>query len=146
MQAIIVGDDRAACSLAERLLNGHHGVSLVVSDPHRADVMAMQFPEALVVCGSGTDRQSLDHARAMDADTIFALADNDASNIVTCLLAEQLFKIPARMALLSGADSILAFETLGIDCLCGPEIIADAMIGHASAELRAPVETGNARR
>lgn len=146
MQAIIVGDDRSARSLAERLLNGHHEVSLVVSDPHRAEEIAIQFPEALVVCGPGTDRQSLAHARAMDADVIFALADSDSSNIVTCLLAERIFSIPARMALSSCADGVVAFEALGIDCLCGPEIIAGAMVDRAAAELRAPVETGSTRR
>jgi trk system potassium uptake protein TrkA len=146
MQAIIVGADSSTCSLAERLLDQHHEVSLVVSDPHRAEEIALRFPEALVVCGPGTDRQSLAHARAMDADAIFALADSDSSNIVTCLLAERLFNIPTRMALSSCADDVVAFEALGIDCLCGPRIIADAMIDKASAGLRAPLETGSARR
>lgn len=128
MQAIIVGGDTIACCIADRLLHERHGVSIIEEDPRRAEELAMRYPSALVVCGAGTDSVSLTHARAADADVIFALAGSDSANIVTCLLSERLFGIRNRLALSACARNDIAFRALDIECICGPESVATALI------------------
>lgn len=133
MHTVIIGGGPLVTCIAQRLLDDHQSVAVVEEDAHRAEELAIAFPDALIVHGKGTDSHSLSHAHTRDADIVIAAADTDTTNIVACLLAKRLFGVPAQLALSVCLDSALAYDALGIDYVCMPETVAIAVLDRVTS-------------
>jgi trk system potassium uptake protein TrkA len=83
---VIVGGGRLGSQLASDLLSDGHDVSLIEQDEELCKELALQV-DAMVICGNGTDRKTLESAQIEEADVLMAATGNDNVNLMTCLLA-----------------------------------------------------------
>lgn len=86
MEVIIIGAGQVGESIARSLQSDHH-VTLVETDPRRADRMQVEL-DILVVEGDGTELEVLEEAGVESADMLLASTDSDEVNIVACASAK----------------------------------------------------------
>ncbi|MHB9002556.1 MAG: NAD-binding protein [Coriobacteriia bacterium] len=128
MNVIIVGAGRVAQTLARKMSDEGHELTLVVESTEIADQMAVRFPRALVIRGSGTSESVLRDARAQDCDAFYAVDEDDSHTMVACLLARDRFHIKNIVALASACEDLPAFTALEINSVCGPDVLVDALL------------------
>lgn len=85
----IVGGGRIAYYLIRQLKGFGLKVKLVEKDEARCRQIAEQFPQALVICGDGTDPELLSAEHLSGSDAFVALTDRDEENLIISLYAMQ---------------------------------------------------------
>jgi trk system potassium uptake protein TrkA len=83
-----------------------------------------------VVCvhGDGTKPFILEDAGIADMDSVVALANKDAENLVICELAKKLFGVPRTLAVVNDPKNLTIFSKLGVDkCISATEMIAEVI-------------------
>ncbi len=136
MYAVVVGDGGTAEAVVERLIGEGSDVGIVASK--RAEEMAARFTRALVIRGSGSDLESLAAAGAREADTLFALADEEAVNLAACVEARQVFGVDRVVAVCVGEDNCPAFRALGVDVVVTSVLVADALLDRTAVGGQSP--------
>ena len=96
---ILVGLGELSALLAERLRQAGERVTLVGSDPERAQEMRRR--KLPVVEGDPTDPSVLEEAGAASAAAIVSLTAHSQTDLRTCRLADERFGIPNRVAMVS---------------------------------------------
>ena len=88
---IIIGGGNIGVSLIERIKAQHKDVNLKVIeyDPERAHFLSEKFDDVIILNASGLDRQVLEEANIMEAETMITVTDDDETNILAALLARQ---------------------------------------------------------
>ncbi len=89
-------------------------VKLVVSDRDRAERLAEQLSNVLVIHGEGTDIDLLATEGLGEMDAFVAVTEDEESNLVTCLLAKHL-GVTKTVALLSKGAYIPFSQSIGLD-------------------------------
>ena len=136
----IVGGGEIGAFIAERLTAEKHDVTVVDRDP--AVLAHLQNTiDVAGVLGNATSLNDLRNAEIEDAELFIAATQQDETNIIACLLAQEL-KIPHRIAVtrylgLRGRHERSRVETLGIDMLVNS---SEAVVG----EIMEAVETTGA--
>jgi trk system potassium uptake protein TrkA len=126
--AIVVGAGPTAQELADRLRAGGHQIAFVISNAEAVERMAVRFPTALVIRGTGTDEATLRDAGADECDALFALDDDDSHTMVACLLARERFHVKHVVALATACEDMPAFSALSIMSVCAPEVLAENLL------------------
>lgn len=85
--ALIVGGGKIAFYLAQQLLYMGIRIKIIDRDPLRCEQLAEMLPEALIICGDGTDRELLVEEGLEHADSFVALTNMDEENIMLSLFA-----------------------------------------------------------
>ena len=85
----IVGGGRIAYYLTRQLKGFGLKVKLVERDEARCRQIAELFPQALVICGDGTDPGLLSAEHLSGSDAFVALTDRDEENLIISLYAMQ---------------------------------------------------------
>lgn len=116
---MILGGTRVGARVAEGVTkrNGGEGemdVKLVESDRTRAEELAEELPDALVIHGDPTDIDLLAREGLADIDALVALADDEEANLVSCLMAKHL-GVKKTVALLSKSAYIPISQSIGLD-------------------------------
>jgi trk system potassium uptake protein TrkA len=97
MKIIILGAGRVGTSVAESLVSEANDITLIDTDASRvADLQARYDLRGLV--GNATFPSVLREAGAQDADMLIAVTASDETNLVTCMIAADLFNVPTRIA------------------------------------------------
>ncbi len=110
---IIVGGGRTGHLLATRLLKRNHQVSIIESDPDRAEELAVEL-DCLVINGTGGDIDVLKDAGGEDADALVSVTGSDEINFMAVKLAKELDI--ERVVTRVNEDKLAgAFEDLGAD-------------------------------
>jgi trk/ktr system potassium uptake protein len=148
MDIVIMGAGRVGLNLASYLISDDLDITIIENDVVICSNTAKEF-DASVICGNGTDIETLKEANIQDTDVFVAATGNDASNLLACVLVRD-YKIPKIIARISDPNHKDAFKKLGIDFVINPELtaaqqlermitrpnIADlAIIGKGDAEL-----------
>lgn len=122
MYIIIIGAGRVGLNLASFLISDGHDVTLIESDETLCG-NAVHELDALVICGNGTDKKTLEESHIVDADVFVAATGNDEVNLLACILANDydVNKIIARVSDPTHED---AFKKVGIDSVVSPELTA----------------------
>lgn len=128
MNVIIVGAGRVAQTLARKMSDQGHELTLVVESTDIADQMAVRFPRALVIRGSGTSESALQDARAQECHAFYAVDEDDSHTMVACLLARDRFHVKNIVALASACEDLPAFSALDINSVCAPDVVVDALL------------------
>lgn len=112
---MILGGTRVGAAVAHRLSaqNGKR-IKLIEPDPDRAEQLAEQLPETLVLNGDPTDIDLLVREGLADMDAFAAVTDDQESNLVTCLMAKHL-EVYKTVAQLSKAAYIPISQQIGLD-------------------------------
>jgi len=93
MHVVIMGCGRAGSRLARRLENQGHSVAVVDKDPRAFHLLDVDF-KGKKVQGVGFDASVLVEAGIERADAFIAVSSGDNSNIVSSVIAKDVFRVP----------------------------------------------------
>ena len=88
MYVIIMGGGKLGLRVAIDLIADDKDVTLIEKDENRCKFIATQI-DTMVICGSGTDRKTLENAEINEADVFVAATGNDETNLLASLLVRQ---------------------------------------------------------
>ncbi len=97
MKIVILGAGRVGESVAESLVSERNDITVIDTDPVRLRALQARLDLRGVV-GNGIQPSVLRDAGIEDADMIIACAPQDETNLVVCKVANDLFKVPTRIA------------------------------------------------
>jgi trk system potassium uptake protein TrkA len=92
MKILIVGGGLVGSTLAEKLAQTRHDVSLIDGNYDRVDDLSKTL-DARVIAGNGATASLLRRAGIEEADLVVATSDSDEVNLIVGLLASALFKV-----------------------------------------------------
>ena len=87
MYVIIMGGGRLGLLVGLNLIADGKDVTIIEKDENRCKFLATQL-DTMVICGSGTDKETLINADITDADVFVALTGNDETNLLASLMAQ----------------------------------------------------------
>lgn len=93
MHVVIMGCGRAGASLAKRLESDGHTVAVIDRDPASFRLLGPGF-QGKTVAGVGFDPNPLTEAGIERADCFVAVSSGDNSNIVSSIVAKDVFRVP----------------------------------------------------
>lgn len=124
MYIIVVGAGDIGRPLIDIATESGNEVVVVEAERERADVIASEY-DCLVLNADATVKQTLADAGAEKADAIISTTDQDATNIMICLLAREL-EISAVMSVVHNPGHMSLFRQIGVNTMENPqELIAE---------------------
>jgi trk system potassium uptake protein TrkA len=124
MYLVIVGAGDIGMPLVEMATLGGNEVVVVESDESRAAGISGEY-DCLVINADATSMETLEDAGADRADAIITTTDRDATNIMVCLLAQEL-EIPNVVSVVQNPEDRPIFERIGVNIMENPSrIIAE---------------------
>lgn len=124
MYIIIVGAGDIGSPLIDIAARSGNEVVVIERDETRADEVAGEH-DCLVLHADATVRETLEDAGAERADAIISTTEQDASNVMVCLLAEE-FGIPTVTSVVHNPEHMNLFRQIGVNTIENPqELIAD---------------------
>ncbi|MCU4801378.1 TrkA family potassium uptake protein [Halobacteria archaeon HArc-gm2] len=121
MYLIIVGAGDIGTPLIDIATKGGDEVVAIERDEARADRAAMNF-DCLVMNEDATRKETLEEAGADRADAIIATTDKDATNIMVCLLAQEL-EIPAIVSVVHDTEHMNLYRQIGVNTIENPQAL-----------------------
>jgi len=121
MYIIIAGGGVLAFYTAQLLSKKGNDLVIIEKDKGRSEELTDKL-DATVICGDATEIKTLQGAGVEQADIILAMTGGDDTNILICILAEQLGakRSFCRITHIEYSESL--FKKLGIDTVVYPEL------------------------
>ena len=113
MYLIIVGGGAVGYHLTKTLVARGHEVAVIEPNEDRCKLFTEEFGEVTV--RGECDVALLREAGAERANVLIAVTDHDETNLIACLLARRLLKVPRVIAKVVDPRNRPTFEKLGID-------------------------------
>lgn len=88
-EIIIIGGGRISVHLAEILIKNRYNVKIIEQDLAVCEELSQLVPEAIVVCGDGSDQALLKEQGMAESDAIICLTGLDEENIIISLYANK---------------------------------------------------------
>lgn len=123
MYIIIGGGGKVGVSLAKKLLEKGHRVTVIERNREKCERMAEEIPSALVIHGDACDVKYLEEARIDVADVLAAVTGDDDDNLVMAQLAKEAYHVRRAVARVNDPRNERIFQALGIDALSSTTII-----------------------
>lgn len=121
--AMIVGGGKIAYYLIRELLEAGIRVKVLDRDEKRCELLAERYPKATVLCGDGTDRETLKEEGAEDVDALVALTGLDEENVVISMYAGAC-NVPKVITKVNHISFGEVLSKAGIECVITPHTIA----------------------
>lgn len=86
-EIMIVGGGRITFYLTSMMLSMGIRVKIIEKNPDKCRTLALNFPDANVICGDGTDQEFLLSENLTTMDAFVALTDNDEENVIISMFA-----------------------------------------------------------
>jgi trk system potassium uptake protein TrkA len=131
-RVMIVGGGLVGSRVAE-ILEKTFPVKLIESDPVRAEELSHQLERTELLNGDGSDVKTLLQAGLLDMDTIVAATSNNETNIMSCVMAKNIFKDRASedagkrfrsIALVGREEYLVMASTMGADVVLSKKVLA----------------------
>tara|TARA_A100000164_G_scaffold374533_1_gene407693 strand:+ start:1480 stop:2853 length:1374 start_codon:yes stop_codon:yes gene_type:complete len=121
---LIIGGGNIGFNLAKNLENTMDAVriKIVEKNKERAEHIANNLNNSLVINGNGLDEDVLKEANIEDAETVLALTNDDEDNLMVSVLVEKFSKDKRTMALINKPNYSLLQNSLKIDDLIDPRM------------------------
>ncbi|WP_254535539.1 potassium channel family protein [Halomarina litorea] len=119
MYIVIVGAGDIGRPLTEIATRGGNEVVIIERDEARADDAATAF-DCLVINADATVKETLVDAGADRADALISTTDRDATNIMVCLLAQEL-TVPDIVSVVHDPEHMALFERIGVNTIENPQ-------------------------
>lgn len=119
MYIIIVGAGDIGTPLIDISTKSGNEVVVIERDETRANRAADEF-DCLVLNADATMKDTLDDAGAAKADALISTTDQDATNVMTCLLAKE-FEVPAILSVVHNPDHMGLFKQIGVNTMENPQ-------------------------
>tara|TARA_B110000438_G_scaffold208298_1_gene200102 strand:- start:2644 stop:4020 length:1377 start_codon:yes stop_codon:yes gene_type:complete len=121
---LIVGGGNIGFNLAKNLENDSDGVrvKIVEKNKERAEFIANELNNTIVINGDGLDEDVLKEANIEEAETILSLTNDDEDNIMVSVLAEKNNPNKRTIALVNKQNYSLLQSSLKINDLVDPRL------------------------
>lgn len=119
---IVLGGSRTGTHLA-RKLSRNYNVKLIEKDAKRAEAMAAEFPNVMVLNFDGTEVETLVEEGVAETDAFVAVTGNSETNILTCLVAKEK-GAKKTIAMVENIDYLSLSQAIGIDSLINKKLAA----------------------
>jgi trk/ktr system potassium uptake protein len=113
MHVVIMGCGRAGARLARRLERQGHTVAVIDKDPTSFHLLDVNF-KGRVVEGIGFDAEVLVEAGIERADAFVAVSSGDNSNIVSSIIAKDVFHVPKVITRIYDPRRAMIYRRFGI--------------------------------
>ena len=119
MYVIVVGAGDIGSSLIDIATRSGNEVVVIERDAQKADEIASQY-DCMVLNADATTKATLSDAGAEQADGIISTTDQDATNVMICLLSEE-FEIPTITSVVHNTEHMNLFRRIGVNTIENPQ-------------------------
>lgn len=119
MYVIIVGAGDIGTPLIDIATRSGNEVVVIERDDAKANRVAGEH-DCLVLNADATVKETLEDAGADQADAIISTTDQDATNIMICLLSKEL-EIPAILSVVHNPEHMELFRQIGVNTMENPQ-------------------------
>jgi len=119
MYIITVGAGDIGTPLIDTATRSGNEVVVIERDTRKADEIASEY-DCMVINADATVKQTLTDAGAERADAIISTTDQDATNVMVCLLAEE-FDVPRVTSVVHDAEHMNLFRQIGVNTIENPQ-------------------------
>ncbi|MGM0591842.1 MAG: potassium channel family protein [Halobacteriota archaeon] len=119
MYIIIVGAGNIGRPLIEIATRGGNEVVVIERDPEKAERAAADF-DCLVINDDATVKEHLVDAGADRADSLISTTDQDATNVMLCLLGKEL-EVPTIVSVVHNPEHMSLFRRIGVNTIENPQ-------------------------
>lgn len=119
MYVVIVGAGNIGTPLLDIATGEANEVVVVERDPEKAETAANSF-DCLVINDDATSRDTLVDAGTDEADALISTTDQDATNVMVCLLAQEL-DVPHVVSVVHNPEHMSLFERIGVHAMENPQ-------------------------
>lgn len=127
---MILGGGKVGKKVAEDLTSENINVKLVEIDKQRAEELAEDLDDCLVIYGDGTNSELLEEENLEQMDAFIAVTGDSETNIMSSLIAKSK-SINKTIALVDNLDYYKLTQISGIDTLINKKLLAaDAISKH----------------
>lgn len=119
MYIVIVGAGDIGSALLGIATAGNNEVVVIERDSERAERASKQF-DCLVINDDAASKEVLQDAGAERADALISTTDQDATNIMVCLLAQEL-DVPNIVSVVHNPEDMALFERIGVNTMENPQ-------------------------
>jgi len=119
MYIIIIGAGDIGTPLIDVATRSGNEIVVIENDAQKADEIASQY-DCLVLNADATIKETLIDAGGERADAIISTTDQDATNVMICLLAEEL-EIPGITSVVHNPEHMNLFRQIGVNTIENPQ-------------------------
>jgi len=121
---LIIGGGNIGFSLAKNIEQSFESarVKIIEKDKNRAELIANDLNNTIVINGDGLDEDVLNEANLDEVETVLALTNDDEDNLMVSILVEKFSKNKRTMALINKPNYSLLQSSLKIDDLIDPRM------------------------
>ena len=124
---MILGGSSIGQKTAHNLCKNNFKVKLIEKNREKAELLAEQLNDTLVINGDGRDLELLEEENIRETDAFIAVTGNSETNIMSCLVAKSK-GVKKTVALVENMDYIDISQTIGIQSLINKKLIAASNI------------------
>ena len=124
---MILGGSSIGEKTARNLCASNFNVKLIEKNREKAELLAEQLSNTLVINGDGRDLELLEEENIRETDAFIAVTGNSETNIMSCLVAKSK-GVKKTIALVENMDYIDISQTIGIQSLINKKLIAASNI------------------
>tara|TARA_B100000959_G_scaffold252405_1_gene282490 strand:+ start:288 stop:1661 length:1374 start_codon:yes stop_codon:yes gene_type:complete len=121
---LIIGGGNIGFNLAKNIEQSFEDarVKIIEKDKSRAELIANELNNSIVINGDGLEEDVLNEANLEDVETVLALTNDDEDNLMVSILVEKFSKDKRTMALINKPNYSLLQSSLKIDDLIDPRM------------------------
>jgi len=121
---LIIGGGNIGFNLAKNIESNFDDarIKIIEKDKDRAEFIAKELNNTIVINGNGLDEEVLAEASLEDVETVLALTNDDEDNLMVSVVVEKFSKNKRTMALINKANYSLLQSSLKIDDLIDPRM------------------------
>ena len=121
---LIIGGGNIGFNLAKNLESSLESarIKIIEKNKERAEYIANELNNSLVINGNGLDEDVLKEANIDDSETVLALTNDDEDNLMVSVLVEKFSKDKRTMALINKPNYSILQSSLKIDDLIDPRM------------------------
>ncbi|MEE9408766.1 MAG: Trk system potassium transporter TrkA [Polaribacter sp.] len=124
---MILGGSSIGKKTARNLCQDNFKVKLIEKDREKAEALAEELSNTLVINGDGRNLELLEQENIRETDAFIAVTGNSETNIMSCLVAKSK-GVKKTIALVENMDYIDISQTIGIESLINKKLIAASNI------------------
>lgn len=131
MYTVIIGCGRLGSKIANYLSEKGNVVTMI--DPNKDSFKRLNKNENInMMVGTGIDIDTLEKAKATEADLFIAVTNGDNTNLLTSQIAKKKFNVPKIITRIYDPERASAYKNYGFSILCPTTVGFDLILKELS--------------